>query len=108
MSEWAILDDDNRPVSKPILEAARWLENNSERKIVGRDEVNGAKVSTVFLGLNHSFVSGVNKWFETMIFGGKYDQFQERYSTYEEAKAGHAEVVSNLKKGLSPEREARD
>ena len=31
--------------------------------------------------------------FETMIFGGQYDDYQWRYSTYEEAEAGHNSLL---------------
>jgi hypothetical protein len=49
------------------------------------------QVSTVFLGLDHNFGFGRKPLlFETMIFGGKHDQYQERYSTYKEAEKGHA------------------
>ena len=51
------------------------------------------KVSTVFLGLDHNWGDGPPLLFETMIFGGKHDQYQERYSTYEEAEAGHEEAL---------------
>jgi hypothetical protein len=54
-------------------------------------------VSTVWLGLDH------NWWpdrppliFETMIFGGKLDLEVWRYSTEEQAVAGHADAVKLL------------
>jgi hypothetical protein len=59
-------------------------------------------VSTVFLGLDHSIM---NKeygpiLFETMVFGSKYDDHQERYRTYDEAILGHeriCEMVDEVK-----------
>ena len=56
-------------------------------------------VSTVFLGMDHSFDGGTPVLFETMIFGGEYDQFQERYCTWDEAEEGHkvaCELVSKI------------
>ena len=55
-------------------------------------------VSTVFLmGINHAFGDEVEPiLFETMIFGGPMDQYQTRYSTWEEAEAGHAEALEEL------------
>lgn len=50
-------------------------------------------ISTVFLGLNHGWGPGVNLWFETMIFGGEHDQYQDRYETYDEAIEGHKKAV---------------
>ncbi len=47
------------------------------------------RVSTVFLGLDHGFNNGKPIVFETMIFGGKHDQYQKKYSSYKEAVQGH-------------------
>lgn len=50
-------------------------------------------VSTVFLGLNHNFSDkGPPILFETMVFGGKFDGEQRRYSTYKAAEEGHLQV----------------
>jgi len=49
-------------------------------------------ISTVFLGIDHNFGSGAPILFETMVFGGKHNGFQQRYSTWREAVYGH-EVV---------------
>lgn len=51
-------------------------------------------VSTVFLALDHNYFGGPPLLFETMIFGGPEDQeFQERWSTFQGAKAGHEAIV---------------
>jgi hypothetical protein len=52
------------------------------------------KVSTVWLGIDHGFGRGLPIIFETMVFGGEHDQEQWRYTTEQEARAGHAEVCS--------------
>ena len=66
---------------------ARWFET-ADRHVAA--SVNSkARVSTVFLGLNHQWGHGEPLLFETMIFGGEHDQYQERYSTWDEAEAGH-------------------
>ncbi len=53
-------------------------------------------VSTVFLGFDHSFGGDKNPiLFETMVFGGLYDEYQIRYNTYDEAESGH-EVVCKM------------
>jgi len=49
-------------------------------------------ISTVFLGMDHNFDSGAPILFETMVFGGRLNGFQQRYSTWREAVWGH-EVV---------------
>ncbi len=59
-------------------------------------------VSTVYLGIDHSFGSGPPLIFETMIFDNEADEFlsfQDRYSTEEQAVAGHAAAVEAVEKG---------
>ena len=50
------------------------------------------RVSTVFLGLDHSYDGKGPVLFETMIFGGEHDQDQWRYKTWDEAEEGHFEA----------------
>lgn len=48
-------------------------------------------VSTVYLGIDHSFTGdGPPLIYETMIFGGELHEEQARYSTREQALEGHA------------------
>ncbi len=54
-------------------------------------------ISTVFLAIDHSFGDGPPLLFETMVFGGELDQSQERYSTWDEAEAGHKAWVERVK-----------
>ncbi len=65
----------------------------------------GIRISTVFLGMDHDFSRATNHrpvLFETMIFGGEYDQNQQRYCTWAAAVAGHANVVAELtQKGIT-------
>ena len=59
---------------------------------VRRDELIdiNVSVSTVFIGIGF----GDNPLlFETMIFGGRYNHYQRRYYTYEEAEQGHLEAL---------------
>lgn len=54
-------------------------------------------ISTVFVGIDHRFdVGGPPLLFETMVFGGEYDQYTERYSTWDEAEEGHKEIVRRV------------
>ena len=50
----------------------------------------------MFLGLDHSFGGGAPLLFETMVFGGPLDGEQERYSTWNEAEAGHKLMVERV------------
>lgn len=103
MSGKYILDKDGNPKEeKDLLTWAKWFEN-ADRKIA-RTKIGKSEISTVFLGLDHSFGGGNPILFETMVFGGILDGEQNRYHIKEEAIKGHKEMVekvraSNLKGG---------
>jgi hypothetical protein len=86
MIGWYILVDE-KPVpctSLKVLE--KCLDHNS----IEQTRKGDVWVSTVFLGSDRGHGKGhIPILFETMIFGGKHDQYQERYCTIEEARAGH-------------------
>jgi hypothetical protein len=62
------------------------------RRRVAEEAVGEVWVSTVFTGAATGIRSPPDL-FETMVFGGALDQMQWRYATWEEAEAGHAQVV---------------
>ncbi len=68
-------------------------------------------ISTVFLGIDMGFAcfGGPPILFETRIIGGEYDGDTQRYSSYQQANAGHTEMVrrafSSEKLILMPEAE---
>lgn len=67
---------------------------------VGLDEIDGIRVSTVWLGIDHNFIhKGPPIIFETMVFGGEQDCWQTRYCTLADAEAGHAKVVATILRG---------
>ena len=80
-----------------VLEWGKSCE--SSNRTVAKTTVGGADVSTVFLGLDHSFGSGPPLLFETMVFGGPFDQEQKRYTTWEQAEKGHNKMVQKVKDG---------
>lgn len=76
-----------------LITWGRWMEGADRR--VAQDSVWGVRVSTVFLGCDHRWnFDGSDApqpiLFETMVFGGVFDEYQERYCTWDEAVAGHA------------------
>lgn len=65
------------PVKVATVE--EWAQKFDQKtKIIKQDYFGKTKVSTVFLGIDHAFCEGKPVLFETMIFGGKLDLFQER------------------------------
>lgn len=92
-----ILDENLHAIPVDHLEWAKWYEN-AERRVALTKISENIKVSTVFLGLDHNFMlDGPPAIFETMVFGGPMDQNQERYSTWEEAEAGHEVMVAKVR-----------
>jgi hypothetical protein len=66
-----ILDEHGNPKLEPdLITWATWYENGDNRR-VAVTEVGEAKVSTVFLGLDHNWSGGPPVLWETMIFGGR-------------------------------------
>lgn len=97
MSDKFILNDASEPVPcDDLLTWGKWMESRDARR-VGADTIGDVRVSTVFLGLDHSFGDGPPLLYETMIFGGEHDQWQERYSTRDEALAGHLAAVVKVR-----------
>lgn len=88
------------PVIEPdLFKWARWMADNTYT--VGREDINDICISTVFLGFDHGHIEGGDPiLFETMVFGGRYDRYQRRYSTWEKAEEGHQATVEMVKKSL--------
>ena len=65
----------------------------------------GKWVSTIWLGLNHQWRDGPPLIFETMVFpskGNSTDLDCDRYSSEEEALAGHKAMVEKWQKEPNP------
>ena len=75
-----------------------------------KTDVGDYVVSTVDLGLDHSFGDGPPLYYETMIFKKKDDEidwggeYQERYSTEEQAIIGHQRAIEYVKNHLMKEK----
>lgn len=82
-----------------LMTWARWFEGKDRH--VANETIGDSQISTVFLGLNHSFGDGPPLLFETLVFGGKLDQEMDRYSTWDEAEAGHKAMVERVKSAAS-------
>ncbi len=77
---------------------AEWLDRTD--RTVKKTTLGGKLVSTVFLGMDHSFGTGEPLVFETMIFpegGPLLEEYCDRYSTWAEAEAGHEKAVAMVR-----------
>lgn len=88
-----VLDDLGNPVEEiDLVVWAKWFE--SANRHLAKDELpGGIRVSTVFLGMDHNWGEGPPLLWETMIFGGPNDSYQDRYSTREAALEGHKRAL---------------
>jgi hypothetical protein len=88
-------DREGNPIS--LYQWALMFEND-EAKRVARTELGDVVVSTVWLGLDHGWGDDDRPLiFETMVFEGKMDGEQMRYSTEEEARTGHQAMVIRVR-----------
>lgn len=98
-----ILDKRGRPIREPDLTKwATWFEKSGKSRCVGCTHIGDATVSTVFLGLDHSFGGGgLPVLWETIIFGEKASNYSvyRRYcsGTWKDAEAMHKETVKFVK-----------
>ena len=83
--------EDKTPKAVSLQEWAVYF--GTANRSIGKDQFGDVTVSTVFLGMNHTYGEGKPLLFETMIFGGEHDDYQERYSTYDEALVGHQRAI---------------
>ena len=94
-----ILEGKEPKLVEDVIEWGRWFET-ANRVVAKTTLPSGVEVSTVFLGFDPSFTDGKPLLFETMIFGGEHDEYQERYSTWEEAEIAHKDALSLAEGGM--------
>ena len=78
-----------------VIEWATFFDGNTNR-MVASTNIGESHVSTVFLGLNHSFSMGKMApplLFETMIMSGEYEGDSMRCSTYAQAEEQHEKAL---------------
>lgn len=98
--EWYILRD-RRPVKvRDLNEWAEWAADQEYGLHVALNEIGDSHVSTVFLGFWHG-MGGPPCLFETMIFGGAHDGYQQRSSTWKEAEQVHRSAIARVRGRLS-------
>lgn len=93
------LDKERNPVpSTDIVEWMEWM-NTHDRTVNYSTLSDGSTVSTVFLGINHSFMNSPPVLFETMSFGPPPKlkaKVRRRYATWVEAERGHKDILNKL------------
>jgi len=90
-------DKDGSPLE--LMEWAKKFEAPDYKRIAKTTLPDGKWVSTVWLGLNHSWGIDPPLIFETMVFSSEEnlrDLATLRYATLKEAEDGHNEVVARF------------
>lgn len=98
MNDKYILDDDWNPVPEPdLIKWGQWLQY--AKRSVAHTIIGESRISTVFLGLDHSFGDGPPVLWETMVFGdGKLTGEQDRCTgNREQAEAMHQRMIERVK-----------
>lgn len=99
--EFYILEGKETVKVSGLEEWARRMELDN-RHVAVTEIAPGVAVSTVFLGIDHQHFRGPPLLFETMVFNDYGENgTQERYSTWDEAEAGHARIVAEQRQRLS-------
>lgn len=96
--------DGKRPVKVDMVTWAKWFETANRK--VANDVIADFHVSTVFLGMDHSWGNGLPDLFETMVFHPDGDEPNiegletKRYTTWQEAEWGHADTLRAIREHL--------
>lgn len=104
-----LLNDDKTYTPCPTLEWAKQCDEmlKNGTKHVADEIVDNKRISTIWMGLDHQYRENAPPLlFETMIFdhaNGYRDIYMTRYSTWQEAEAGHAKAVQWVKNGCKDE-----
>src|SRR5262245_11987790 len=96
--QFYILDGKHRPIKTDVLTWGRWFEDFFANRFVAEKIIGDVRISTVCIVFDHRyFGDGPPLIFETMIFGGEFDQSQWRYSSWDDAVTGHAMAVKKVR-----------
>ena len=92
--------DENKEPYPATLNQYMILFDNIDMKVTAYDEIDGVRISTVFLGMDHSFShepGHIPVLWETMIFGGEHDDYQKRYTSHHDALEWHQRALELIK-----------
>lgn len=66
---------------------------------IANDTFGDVMVSTVFLRWDHRTAGiGLPVLFETLVFGGDFDGYMERYTSYDDSLQGHQKICNMINK----------
>jgi hypothetical protein len=95
--KYYVLDAECRVVEADLMTWAHFFERIENRTVGWTQITSECVVSTVFLGINHQFGKGPPIVFETLVIGGPLDGEGWRYSSWDDANAGHEGWVRKVR-----------
>ena len=95
--DFYILDENKNVIPATLFEWGEYLQNTHEERIVKKENIDDYVISTVFIGLNHSYSGIYPHIFETMIFKNGESIYCDRYSTWQEAEKGHLKATEGVR-----------
>ena len=94
MPDFGYILQGHTPVqASSMREWAEFFEDASRRIVRKTRLTSDIQVSTVFLGIDHSFGHGPPLLFETMVFRSGSGEEMDRCSTWDEAEAMHERMI---------------
>ena len=91
MSQRYILKDNQPQLCEDLEEWAMWYGSSSHQ--IASDRVGDVSISTAFIGISAGEIEGLPILFETLRSSRGVIR---RYTTYQQALDGHAEIASGL------------
>ena len=98
---WYILKDNHSIKRVSLQEWSKWAGKSFNQRRVNQTFVDKVNISTMFL------IAPMwdDRFFETMVFDGPLDSETEHYATWDEAEAGHQEMVARVKSAMEEAKE---
>lgn len=95
---WALIDTARLAEQAERQREMGWTPKNT---IDLRMHAQRILISTVFIGIDHSFGFGAPLLFETMVFNGPLDGDQDRFANWDQAEAGHLAMRKKVEAAIA-------
>lgn len=101
--ELGFYDRQGQKITRDQYASAKYATDEYKRVALWGDWGDELVISTVWLGIDHSFMrDGPPIIFETMIFGYGEGNYCTRYATEAQALEGHQRAVDDIENGRMP------
>jgi hypothetical protein len=99
--KYYVLDEHNGVVECDLITWGRFFEKMENRLVAYTEITSEINVSTIFIGIDHRMCGkGPPVLFETMVFGGEFDGYDYRYTSWDDAETGHKMMVARARAAI--------